>query len=259
MPPHLVELHIRECGLESPLISESKQIIENKAPLPIQLQILRISSCQLNDFEVRELSELTTLELYDCSIGASGIKISGCSKLEKIVLFKCTELNDAKLLNMLRPLLKEEQQSDVEEPGEESEKPATNDDDSIFDIASRGNRKTGPLKKLFLTECEPLSNPVIQSNSLEEIKIIDCKFISKPFISCPSLTKLQLNWCENLKSLNLACDNLQCIDLTGAGVTYSSSQSNSQGTATRKDENVVIQQVIAGLKKHYGDQITITV
>ncbi|KAG2386047.1 hypothetical protein C9374_003196 [Naegleria lovaniensis] len=282
LPPNLYDLHIRECGLDSPSLvdrkllnsgtfqnpttpSPSSTILQEKSPIQ-QLKYLRFSSCTFTSIEVRALKELLSLEFYDCSLGDGGLKLANVPKLEKLVLFKCANVSDLALLNTLKPLLVEELEdlnrsfNTQDEEIANGDKPARNDDDSIFDIhVNFRKRKYGALKKLFLTECEPLQNPVIQSNTLEEIKIINCKFISKPFISCPQLTKLQLNWCENLKNLSLACDNLRSIDLTGAGVTYSSSsQSNSQGSATKKEENTVLQNVVGSLKRFYGDHITIT-
>lgn len=277
-------MHIRECGLDSPSFVDRKLLnsgtFQNpstpassstehnsveKSPIQ-QLKHLRFSSCTFTCIEVRALKELLSLEFYDCSLGDGGLKLSNVPKLEKLVLFKCTKVSDLALLNTLKPLLEEEIEdlnrsfNTQDEEIANGDKPAKNDDDSIFDIhVNFRKRKYGALKKLYLTECEPLQNPVIQSNTLEEIKIINCKYISKPFISCPALTNLQLNWCENLKNLSLACDNLRSIDLTGAGITYSSSsQSNSQGSATKKEENTVLQNVVGCLKRFYGDQITIT-
>ncbi|EFC40345.1 predicted protein [Naegleria gruberi] len=274
LPPHLSEIHIRECPLDSPIILDKKSMNSESfsqssdteyIPSIQQLKVLRFSAIKFTSFEVGYLKNLLSLEFYDSSFEKC-LKIIQCSKLDRLICFKCTGLGDTLLLATLKSLLYEEvahlqSVSNTNSQTEENDlegKPADNDDDSIFDTARNvKNRKYGSLKKLYLTECEPLTNPVIQSNTIEEIKIIDCKYLSKPFISCPALNRLQLNWCENLKSLNLACDNLQFIDLTGAGVTYSNSQSNSQGSATSKKENTILHNVIGGLRKHYGEQLKI--
>ncbi|KAL9644376.1 hypothetical protein ABK040_005834 [Willaertia magna] len=257
LPSELKEIHIRECGISSPKIIDIINDDLNQISNMQILKVLRFSFCELDKLEIGNLKNLQNLEFYDCQF-ENAPKVFNCKQLEKIILFKCSKLTDLKLLNLLKTFIDEElinKKESSEEEEEDGAKPAKNDDDSIFDVYSKDERVKGNLKKLFITECEPLTNPVIQSNTLEEIKLIDCRYLNKPFISCPELHTLQLNWCENLQNLTLACDNLKSIDLTGAGVNFSHSQNSEPGNY---QENPILKVVVEELRKHYGSELTIT-
>jgi hypothetical protein len=164
--------------------------------------------------------------------------------LSTIKLNRCKKLTDKKLTNLLKQFLPDfnSANSQEEDEGNDQKKPPT----TPTPIPQS-------LRKLFITECEPVSSPIIQSTTIVDLRLINCRLLHNPLITCPVLQNLQLTWCENLENLTLGCDDLKTLDLTGAGVNMShASQSSQDGT------NPVRESILNAIRSHFGDQVVVS-
>jgi hypothetical protein len=222
----LVELDIRQCSMSGISIRDDKQ-----------LQILRLDNLFLPEGLQIESSTLHTIEFYSCDIlkpsfsswsqssqsqscgsyESGSIQFSRCYNLQNLKFFKCKNFTDKVLYLFLKNFLPDY----ITRKGQQLRARKTNvtkvtGSDMLMNNSEKVEEEQKfKLRHLYICECEPLMNPVIQSFTLEDIRIINCKYLQNPFISCNHLKRLQLNWCQNLENLTLASGNLELLDLTG--------------------------------------------
>jgi hypothetical protein len=190
-------------------------------------------------------TSLETLEMFDSDLERAP-KLVQCTKLSTIKLNRCKKLTDKKVQYLLR------QWSPQDENMPNSQEDEGNDSQNSRKSPLPVQNIQQTLRKLYFTECEPISNPYVISLTLTDLRFINCRLLHNPMITCPALRNLQLSWCENLENLTLGCDQLQTLDLTGAGINMSHTQSSQDGT------NPVRESILAAIKSHFGDQVTVS-
>ncbi|KAL0485041.1 FBL15 [Acrasis kona] len=223
------ELHIRDCAIVNPRVNHDT------------LKVLKISTCNNISTIAVQSTSLETFEVFDCDFERAP-KLIQCTSLANIKLNRCRKLTDHKLGLILKQFIPNGGYANSQSQGEEANE-------------RRTSVQVDPpqtLKKLYLTECEPLSNPVMQSMTLVDLRFINCRSMRNPIITCPMLQNLQLTWCENLENLTLGCDTLKALDLTGTGVNNTAvGAQNSQTSSVRES-------ILSAVKTHYSDQVTVS-
>lgn len=228
---------------------------------------------------VQDLPSLKSVLLHDCVLPGR-IAFHRVPELETLAFEGCDRLSDGRLLKVLSQFdntlalratqvagimqgqgqgstaassslsssssSSSSQSSDT--PGTVMKSPTTTEVLSTLKVRPIAELASRKLKKLVLKQCQPLSNPIIVVDTLEDLRINNCGSLCVPFIRCDGLKMLHIVYCPRLQNLLLGCDNLKHIDLHMSG----RDDDNSSGSGSKDRAMSPRQAIKAALQQHYG-------
>lgn len=264
----LTELHLRNlCTASDIVVSDlthlTRLTLSFMGRVPIKSDAPRWKSLTVED-----LPSLKSVLLHDCTLPRK-VTFRRVPQLSSLSFDGCDRLSDGRLLKILSQFDNTLAQSAASHLHEHSlsqslsQNMSSQASDSLtasevlmtVPVRSQEDLASRKLSRLTLNQCQPLKNPIIVVDTLEDLRINNCVNLAIPFIRCDNLKTLHIMYCPNLENLLLGCDNLKSIDLHMSG----KDDGPSKTTAIVPSKTSSRQAIVDAIRQHYGkDNITIS-